>query len=56
MEARAEAEMRRYDHAGMLKNLGGEGKPLPENHGHARSSGGSQSRIQQHVQRETLKK
>ena len=27
MEARAEAEMRRYDRAGLLKNLGGEGKP-----------------------------
>ena len=53
MEARAEAEMRRYDRAGLLKNLGGEGKPLEDRH--VISGGSNQQAIQQHVQKETMK-
>ena len=35
----AEAEMRRASATGMLDNLGGEGKPLPESHGRDSSTG-----------------
>ena len=56
MEARAEAEMRRADRAGMLKNLGGEGQPLEERHVISGNSASQQQVIQQHVQQETLKK
>ena len=45
--------MRRYDRAGLLKNLGGEGKPLEDRH--VISGGSNQQAIQQHVQKETMK-
>lgn len=56
MEARAEAEMRRAESAGMLTGLGGEGEPLPEKHYVSGNSSSQQAVIQQHVQRETMRK
>ena len=55
-QARAEAEMRRAERAGMLKNLAGEGAPLEERHVLTGGSVGQQQVIQAHVQKETLGK
>jgi hypothetical protein len=57
MEARAEAEMRRYARAGLLDSLGGQGEPLPEEralHG-AGTGGAAQSIIQRKVGQEMKK-
>lgn len=53
MEARAEAEMKRADRAGMLKGLGGGA--LAERHA-VGSGSHTQQAIQQYVQKETMKK
>mmetsp|Transcript_5703 Transcript_5703/g.17130 ORF Transcript_5703/g.17130 Transcript_5703/m.17130 type:complete len:127 (-) Transcript_5703:263-643(-) len=53
MEARAEAEMRRAERSGMLKNLGGEGAPLEQRHVVGAVS--QQRAIQNHMQKETLR-
>ena len=53
MEARAEAEMRRADRAGLLKGLAGEGKPLEERHVASGGSNSQHAAIQRHVQKET---